>query len=277
VLAVVLALGASVAWGAGDFLGGRTSRSLHVLTVLAISMVAGLAAVAVWAVLSGDAVPGAADLASAAGAGIAGAAGLAALYRGMAIGAMGIVAPISALSPVVPLVVGLARGERPSALQFFGIAVALGGVLLVSREPAGVGRRTAAGTGLALLAATGFGLYFVLLDDAADASVPWAVTAARTTSVALAIPVALLVGATLRPSRAALPALVAIGLFDVGANVLFGLATTRGLLSVVSVLAALYPVVTVLLARLVLGERLGPVQRAGGAAALAGAALIAAG
>lgn len=278
-VAVVLALCASVAWGTGDFLGGRASRGLHVLTVVAISMVAGLAAVLVWALVAGDAFPGGGHAALAAGAGAAGGVGIAALYRGMAIGAMGIVAPISALSPIVPLTVGFARGERPSAVQLAGIAVALGGVLLVSREPAGSGSgaRTAAGTGLALLAAAGFGLYFALLDGAADAGVPWAVTIARATAVSLAVPAALFLGATLRPPASTLPALVAIGAIDVGANVLFALATTRGLLAVVSVLAALYPVVTVVLARLLLGERLDAVQRAGGTAALAGAALIAAG
>jgi drug/metabolite transporter (DMT)-like permease len=277
VLAVSLALCASLSWGTGDFLGGRASRRLHVLTVLATSQLAGLAAVVVWALLSGDALPPATDLALAAGAGLGGAVGLAALYRGMAVGAMGIVAPISALSPLVPLTVGLATGEQPSPLQLAGIVVALGGVLLVSREPSGSGSWRAAGTGLALLAATAFGLYFVLLDGAADASVPWAVTVARATSVTVAVLAALVVGATLRPPLGMLPALVVVGVADVGANALFALATTRGLLSVVSVLASLYPVVTVVLARALLGERLAASQRAGGAAALAGAALIASG
>ena len=116
---ILLALGAS-AWGAGDFLGGRASRVLHVLTVLAVSQLVGLAAVLAWALLSGDDVPAAAELAPAVGAGVGGAIGLAALYRGMAIGAMGVVAPISALSSIVPLVVGIASGERPSRLQLAG-------------------------------------------------------------------------------------------------------------------------------------------------------------
>jgi drug/metabolite transporter (DMT)-like permease len=274
VLAAALALGASLAWGAGDFLGGRAARRLHVLTVLAVSQLAGLAGVLVWALLSGDPTPPAREIAVAAGAGVGGAVGLAALYRGMAVGAMGTVAPISALSPLVPLATGLASGERPSSLQLAGIALALGGVLLVAREPSAAAGRAAAGVGLALVAAAGFGFYFVLLDAAADASVPWAVTAARTTSVALAVPAAIAIGAGLRPPRGMLPAIVLVGVADVGANVLFGLATTRGLLSVVSVLASLYPVITVALARFLLGERLGLPQRAGGAAVLAGAALI---
>jgi drug/metabolite transporter (DMT)-like permease len=222
-------------------------------------------------------VPPLPKLALAAGAGVGGALGLAALYRGMAVGAMGIVAPISGLSPVVPLVVGLASGERPSELQLTGIAVALTGVLLVSREPSATGSRRAAGAGLALVAAAGFGLYFVLLDGAADASVPWSVTTARATAAALALLAALGAGAALRPPARLLPALASVGLADVAANAFFGLATTRGLLSVVSVLASLYPVVTVVLARVLIGERLGALQRVGGGAALAGAALIVAG
>jgi drug/metabolite transporter (DMT)-like permease len=277
VLAVGLALCTSVSWGVGDFLGGLTARQLHVLTVLAVSQVVGLVAVLTWALLSGEAVPPARELALAAGAGTGGALGLAALYRGMAVGAMGIVAPISGLSPAVPLVVGLASGERPSALQLAGIGVALTGVLLVSREPSATGARRAAGVGLALVAAAGFGLYFVLLDGAADASVPWAVTTARATAASLAVLAAVGTGAALRPPARLLPALASVGLADVAANAFFGLATTRGLLSVVSVLASLYPVVTVVLARALLGERLGALQRVGGGAALAGAALIVAG
>jgi drug/metabolite transporter (DMT)-like permease len=275
-MAAALALGASLAWGTGDFLGGRAARVIHVLTVVAVSQLVGLVAVLCWALISSDAFPPAADVAPAAAAGIGGAIGLAALYRGMAIGAMGIVAPISALAPLIPLVVAIAEGENPSAAQLFGTALALAGVAVLSREP-GEQRRRAAGTGLALVAAAGFGSYFVFLDSAADASVPWAVTIARATAATLAATAALSVSGARRPQVSVLPVLAAVGLADVSANVLFGLASTRGLLAVVSVLASLYPVVTVALARIVLGERLAISQRLGGAGAIAGAALVAAG
>jgi drug/metabolite transporter (DMT)-like permease len=275
-VAAALALGASLAWGTGDFLGGRAARVIHVLTVVAVSQLVGLVAVLCWALISSDAFPPAADVAPAAAAGAGGAIGLAALYRGMAIGAMGVVAPISALAPLLPLVVGLAAGERPSAVQLLGTGVALASVAVLSSEP-GEQRRRAAGTGLALVAAAGFGSYLVFLDAAADTSVPWAVTIARATAATLAVTGALRVSASVRPPLPVLPALVAVGLADVGANVLFGLASTRGLLAVVSVLASLYPVVTVVLARVVLGERLAISQRLGGAGAIAGAALVAAG
>jgi drug/metabolite transporter (DMT)-like permease len=276
-LAIGLALGASVVWGLGDFLGGLKSRGLHVLAVLALSQVAGLAAVGVWLAVSGDERPGVPTLGVAAAAGLAGAVGLAALYRGMAIGAMGIVAPISAVSAAIPFSVGVASGERPGAVQLAGVVLALAGVGLASRQPVHLGGGRAAGVGLALLAAVGFGLYFVLFDNAADASVPWAVVTARSASSAVAVGAALAGGIALRVGRRHLPALVAIGVCDVGANVLFGLATTRGYLSVVAVLAALYPVVTMALAALLLHERIAASQRLGVAGALAGAALISVG
>jgi drug/metabolite transporter (DMT)-like permease len=272
----LLALGASLSWGVGDFLGGRAARVMHVLTVVAVSQLVGLAAVLCWAMLSSDRFPPAPDLGPAAAAGVGGAVGLAALYRGMAVGAMGVVAPISALAPLIPLAVGLATGERPSAGQLLGTALALAGVAVLSREPSGR-RGRAAGAGLAIVAAAGFGSYFVLLDAAADTSVPWAVTVARATAAALALAAAVGVSAPLRVPLPLLPTLIVIGLADVGANVLFGLASTRGLLAVAAVLASLYPVVTVALARIVLGERLAASQRLGGAGAIAGAALVAAG
>lgn len=276
-IAIALALGASLSWGLGDFLGGLKSRTLHVLTVLVLSQVAGMAAALTWVALSSEGAPGWSSTLLGVGAGASGCLGIAALYRGMAIGAMGIVAPISAVAAVIPFAVGIGSGERPGALQVAGIVVALAGVAVASREPAHLGGGRADGIGLALLAALGFGLYFVFADRAAEESVPYAVATARGASLLLALAAALVVGVSLRPGRATLPALAAVGLCDVGANMLFSLATTRGYLSVVSVLAALYPVVTVGLAALVLHERVAPTQRLGVVGALAGAAMITAG
>ena len=272
--AIALALGASVLWGVGDFLGGIGARRLATLAVVAISQVAGLAAVVVVAVAAGGEFLGAEALAAAAGAGIAGAIGLAALYRGMAVGAIGVVAPISASAAVVPVVVGLARGERPATLQIVGIAVALVGVFFVAREPEAV-RGLSAGVPLALLAAAGFGSYFVFIDRASADDAYWAVLAARAASSTLALTLAGARG-VLRVPRSALPMLIAIGLFDVGANLLLALALNKGFVSVVSVLASLYPVATVLLAIAVLHERPSRSQALGGAGALAGVALISA-
>jgi drug/metabolite transporter (DMT)-like permease len=276
-LAIVLALGAAFSYGIGDFLGGVSARRAHVLTVLVLSQVVGAAAVAIWVVAAGEGFLGARAVAAAVGAGLCGAAGLGALYRGMAIGAMGVVAPISSVSASLPFVFGVAQGERPSGLQALGAVVALAGLAAVSRTPDGPGSGLAAGVGLALLAAAAFGLYFVLLDTAAHDSVPWSVLVARLASSALALTALLVVGAALRPEARLLPAIVAVGICDTGANVLFALATTRGLVSVASVLTSLYPAVVVALAAAVLHERVGRTQLVGAAAVLAGAGAIAAG
>lgn len=272
--AILLALGASVSYGFGDFLGGLTARSTHVLRVLALSQPFGAALVVVWVALSDDPFLGAGATLAAIGAGLGGVAGLAALYRGMALGAMGVVAPISSMAAALPFAVGIARGERPSVLQFVGAVVALAGLGLVSRTDAEVRGRIAAGVGLALFAALGFGLYFVLLDVAADESASWAVLVARLSSSSFAVGAALVAGVSLGLPRRLLLPVLGVGLCDVGANVLFAVATTKGLVSVVSVLTSLYPAVTVALAAALLRERLGGIQLAGAGAVLAGAALL---
>lgn len=276
-LAVGLALGAALSWGCGDFIGGRAARTLHVLTVLAISQLAGAAAVGVWVIVDGGSTPSLRGVLWAMGAGVAGCFGLAGLYRGLAIGAMSVVAPISAAAAIVPFVFGIASGERPGTIRIIGAALALVGIVLVSREPGHSGGGWASGVGLALVAALGFGLYFVGIDRAATEGAAWAVLVARGTSSALALLVAASVGAALVVRGRSLATVLAVGVLDVGANVLFALSTSRGLVSVVAVLASLYPVATVALARLVLSERIGRGQWAGAAAAVAGAALISAG
>jgi drug/metabolite transporter (DMT)-like permease len=276
--AAVLALLGAACWGIGDFFGGLAARKAHVLTVLVASQAIGLAGAVVWVLASSDAPPALEDVLPAVGAGACGALGLAALYRGMAIGAMGIVAPISAAGPIVPLAVDLARGVSPSALQWVGIAVVLGGITLLAREPGGARRAgLAAGVALALAAALAFGLFVVGLDAAADGGVPWTILAARSTSTLLALTLALFASVALVPPARLVPAVVAVGVFDTSANVLVAFATTRGSAGVVAVLSALYPVATIVLARVVLGERLDRTRRVGGALALGGAAAVAAG
>ncbi len=277
-MTALLALGGALSWGIGDFIGGIAARRIAVLTVLAVSQAIGLVGVVLWVLLARDPFPGVPELLPAALAGLAGAVGLGALYRGLALGAMGIVAPISAASPLVPLAVDAGRGIVPAAVQVLGVVLVLAGIVTLSREPSSGNRRMAAGAGLAVLAALGFGLFVVGIDAGADESAPWAVVAARSASVTLAVAAALLITRTsLRPPRTLVPALVAVGVFDTGANVLVAFATTKGAAGIVAVLSALYPVVTVLLARLLLGERLSASRRVGGVVALAGAALVAAG
>ena len=277
-MAALFALSGALLWGVGDFLGGIASRRIPVLTVLAVSQAVGLAGLAVWIALANDSFPGVVDLLPGAAAGVAGLIGLGALYRGLSIGAMGIVAPISAAGPVVPLVIDVARGTLPSPLQWLGVALVLTGIAALSLEPPASGqRRVAEGAGLAIVAALGFGAFFVGIDAAADESVPWAVGAARLAAVAIAFGAVAVMSAPLRPPRSLVPALVGVGAFDTGANVSVAYATTEGTVGIVAVLSALYPVVTVVLARFFLHEALSPRRRLAAASALTGAAFVAAG
>jgi drug/metabolite transporter (DMT)-like permease len=281
VLAVALGLSSSLCWGLADFLGGLQSRSVRVLAVLLVSQGAGLLAIAIGIAIAQPAVPPIGDLWPAAAAGLAGALALSAFYRALAIGTMSIVAPISSTGAALPVIVGIATGDRPSVVQILGIAAAVGGVILASRELDEDRPATAvparASIGLALLAAVGFGTFFIGMKAGADASVPWALLAARVASVVAVLVVVLAVRVPLPTAPRRLGALVLVGLLDAGANALYAAASTEGLLSVIAVLGALYPVSTVLLARLVLGERVRRIQEVGIVAALAGVVLIAAG
>ena len=277
-MAAVLALCGGLMWGVGDFFGGFASRRLAVITVVVISQAIGLASLLLWVFLTGDSFPGVTQLLPAALAGVAVFIGLAAFYRGLAIGAMGIVAPISAAGPVVPLAVDAARGTTPEALQWLGIALIVLGVASLSWERSAVGRaKVAVGTGLAIVAALGFGLFYVGIDAGADESGAWAVIAARAAAVSAGALAAVVMSTSLRPTRSLLPMLVAVGLVDTSANVLVATATTYGAVGIVAVLSSLYPLATVVLARFVLNERLSATKRVGGVVALAGAAFVAAG
>ena len=248
--------------------------------MLLVSQAAGLVGLVVLVAARGEPPPSVGDLWPAAAAGAAGAAALGAFYHGLAIGTMSIVAPISATGAAIPVAVGLAGGDRPSGLQMAGVAVAVVGVVLASRELDESGRRperARRSVALALVAAVGFGSFFVGMDRAADADVFWARLVARSASVAMAAAaVAVLRPAFAVPSRR-LPALASVGALDVSANALYAWGSTEGLLSLVAVLGSLYPVVTVLLARAVLHERVRAIQDVGIVAALLGVGLIAGG
>lgn len=279
-LPIASALSSSLCWGLADFVGGLQSRRLPVFVVLLVSQGAALLAAMAVALLSGESLPPAGRVAAGMAAGAAGVLALACFYRALAIGTMSIVAPIAATGAVVPVIVGMASGDRPSGVQIAGMALAMAGVVLASREIHDDEQKAAdarLAVTLALITALGFGLFFVGMERAASGGVLWALVSARVASVAC---VGLLTARS-RPSfagvRPALAPLVAIGLLDGAANGLYAFATTEGLLSVVAILGSLYPVVTILLARMVLGERVRRIQELGIAGAVAGVALIAAG
>lgn len=276
--AVLLALAASASWGVSDFLGGLKTRAAPVLTVLSVSQPAGLVLLGAIVLVRWQSPPHGLPILWAVLAGIGGAVGIGALYQGLAVGSMGIVAPITSTSPLIPLTVGLARGERPSAIQLVGIGVAIVGVAFAGWEPGAPGarRRLSTGAGLALLAAVAFGSSQVALQSAAADDPYWATFILRIASSLLVLAALL----RFRPGRGRAGmwiVLIAIGLLDSAATELFAVATTKGLLSVVAVLASLYPVLVAILARVVLHERLTAVQRGGAVAAVAGAAAISAG
>lgn len=293
-MAVLLGLSAAIVYGSSDFLGGLASRRSPVLAVVAGSQLAGLVALLPLLPLLPGAVTAAA-LGWGAASGVAGGAGVALLYRGLSRGRMGIVAPTTAVgAAALPVVVGLLAGERPGAAALAGIAVALAAIVLVSLTPAptstgvpeavgpGVGvafpggdqRRLPAGLPEAVAAGLAFGAFFILLARAGTDSGLWPLVGARGGSTALVVLGAVATGRSLRPVAGSWGLIIASGVLDMAANALYLLATGTGLLSLVAVLTSLYPASTVLLARVILHERLAPLQLLGLGLAAAGVALI---
>lgn len=277
-LSAFLALTASLSWGVGDFLGGVKARVLPALTVLAASQPFGLAALGIAVAVRGTGVPGD-EVAWSALAAVFGTVGLIAFYRGMAAGAISVVAPIAAIAAGIPVVWGVAvSGDHVSGLQALGFVAALGGGVAASLELRPERTQLAAGVGWAALAMLCFGAYYIPMHAASTQDWLWPAFLFRCTSVTLVWTVVLV--RRVRPAgfRAHWVGLVAIGILDTAGNALYAAASsTHGLISVVSVLASLYPVVTVLLARLVLGERVQRTQDAGVVVALVGVVLITAG
>ncbi len=248
--------------------------------VLLGQQLAGGLIVAAVIVATAEALPGGRSVGLSLLAGLTGAVALGAFYRALAVGTMSIVAPISASGVTLPVVVGIAGGDRPSAAQAAGLVVTIVGVMLASREvhdDAGGASASRQSIVLALLAAVMFGVFFILTDTVADDSILWLLLLGRTASVAALVAIVVARPPAVRPKRSDLGPLAAIGALDLAATGLYAVALTEGLLSVVAVVGALYPIATVLLARGVLKERLQRVQTIGVALAFLGVAAVAAG
>ncbi|GAB2935312.1 EamA family transporter [Nonomuraea fastidiosa] len=274
-MTVILATACAIVYGTADFFGGLATRRSRVLSVVVLSQTAGLALILVLLPLLPGAY-GTLALSWGLAAGLAGAAGLVLFYRALATGVMSVVAPTTAVtSAALPVVFGLATGDRPGVQALVGVALALGAVLLVSQEGKGGGQVTPRSVLVSLAAGAGFGGFFILLSMAPDDSGLWPLVGARLSSVSVVALLALLTGRGLRPGAGSLPVIVAAGVLDMTANVLYLLAQRDGLLSLVAVLVSLYPASTLVLANRVLGERLRAVQIAGVVCALAAVALIA--
>jgi drug/metabolite transporter (DMT)-like permease len=278
-MTVALALCASLLWGTADFLGGTVARRLPATGVVLVSQAAALVGLLVVAAATGAFDDPAGYVGWAIAASLVGVVALVSFYAALAAGTMGVVAPIAALGVLVPVVVGLAQGDRPSAWQGVGVALAIVGVVLASGPEVRGGASSGGGRPLALagVAAVGFGTVIVCVSHGARVSTTMTLLVMRATSVAVLLPLAALGAVAIRAGRRDLPILVATGAGDVTANAALAVASTRGLLSVVAVLSSLYPAVTVLLARAVHDERLARVQMMGVTAALVGVVLIASG
>ena len=278
-MGIAFALAASAAWGSADFIGGIKSRDYSAIAVLFTIEVSGLLVGLIVLGVIQDPFPSTRATLCALGAGTAGIIALGAFYRALAIGTMSIVAPISATGVALPVVVGIATGDHPSPVVVAGLIVTTAGVILASREvhedvdQASIARMSIV---LALVAAVGFGTYFIGADVAADDSVIWTVILGRVVAIPV-VGLLLLARGTRMPRGPDLSLLAIAGCGDLAATGLYGLANTHGALSIVSVVGSLYPVATIGLARLVLNERIRRIQAIGVAAALTGVALIALG
>ncbi|HSK91604.1 MAG TPA: EamA family transporter [Euzebyales bacterium] len=274
-MALLLALGSGLTFGVADFAGGLAAKRAAATVVTLVSQAIGLVVLLpLLALLPGT--PSPAAFASGALAGIAGAAGVVAYLRALALGPMGVVAPLaSVVGVMVPVMVGVAAGERPSLLAATGIAIGLVAITVV----AGGGRADravsggAAGPLLALAGGAAFGVFFVLLDLTPPGSGLWPLVGARGASLAL-LGVLVTVLRQDLPPPAALPMVALSGVLDMLANILFLLATRAGMLTVTALLASLYPVVVVILARQLLAERLRRPQIVAVVLALAAVAVI---
>ncbi len=284
-MVILLGLTAAVLYGSGDFLGGMAARRTHVLTVLMLAETAGVIVALAAAAMS----PGPAHLAGLAwgiSAGLVGGLGLIIFYIGLATGPMSVVAPVSGLvSTVLPVGVALAEGERPAVSVYAGALLCLVAIVLASsaagtsaaRRPSrpGPGRAIAYG----MVSGASFGLFFLLIRNAGQSGELWPVAAGRIGELAAVLAATAVAGRGLRPrpaDRWLLLAAASAGVIDVAANICYVAATRTGMFGLAVVLASLYPGVTVLLARVVLGERLRWVQRAGLGLAAIGILLVAA-
>lgn len=279
-MAIALGLAVALVYGAADFLGGRTSRGNRPAAVVAVSQLTSLVLLGLLLVVDATSPPGARSLGLGAASGVVGLVGVLLLYRGLAVGRMGVIAPVTAVgAAILPLGYGITSGERPSATALVGVVLALVAVVLVAsggtatdgpHEPTSAKELTLAAT-----AGAAFGAGFILLAESGEGSGFWPLLAARSASVPLAVAAALAGGHRLVITRGSRVAVVAAGALDVIAIALYLLASRRGLISLVAVLGSLYPAATVLLARLVLREHLVRTQLVGLVLALAGVVLIA--
>ena len=259
---VGFALAASLAWGAGDFSGGVATRRAKVLSVVIAAHAIGLMMLIALALIWSEPFPTTLDIIWGSVAGLAGALGVVAFYQSLSVGRMGIVAPITAmLSAAVPVLFGAFFEGLPGPLQLTGFVLALIAVGLISGL--GVVKGRPKGLGLAFLAGLGFGSFFILISRVSPGAIFWPLAAARLASFLFLLAVILVRRQEIIPKKSVLPVVFLAGALDVAGNVFFVLATHAGRLDVAAILSSLYPAVTVLLASIILKERVTRIQTIG--------------
>lgn len=283
-MASLLALLSAAAYGAADFLGGVAARRSSAVATVIVSQAAGLVLLLFALPLLPDTIVTTLDVAWGAGAGLAGGSGVALLYRALALGPMSVVAPLTAVcAAAIPVVVGLWLGERLTPMTSAGIALAAVAIALVGQErrarAPGAGGRGVSAAALRLAIASGVlvGLFFVCLERTSVASGLWPLVPARATSIALFTAFAVSTRRPVMVPASVRGAAIGGGALDMLANALYLIAVQQGQLSVVATLASLYPASTILLARVVFGERWSRLQASGVVLAVLASALIVAG
>ena len=279
-MAILLALGASLVWGLTNFFGGVEARRLPLLTMLLVSQAAGFSVIALVVAIRGVSAPDAETLAIAAGSGIVSAIALGTMFRALTIGKFGVVMPIIASSATIPVLFAIVRGERPSAIQVVGIIAVIAGVSIVARGPGGpssAGGKGREGVALAVIAVVLIGVVLIGLDRAAEQDAYWAVFVLRLATFSSLLTAALVVAHLPLTNSRRVGMLALVGFLDIAGFILFAVATTKGFLSVVVVLGSLYPVVTMAVARVRLGECLSPTQRVGALGTMVAVVLVIAG
>ena len=275
-IAISLSLIACFCWGLSQFFAGIKTRTLPVLTILAYSSTAGFMVLAIGLVAMGSAMPRDPNLFYAGLAGAMGIGGVYSLYRGLAVGAISIVIPISSLGALLPVMASLLMGEMPGAVQGIGMVAAISGGVLISipQHTGGQAKHPVKGILPAIGAALGFGSFYILMDVSGAIDPLWAAAASRLISLIIVMGAVLWKGPKLKIKATHLPVVFMIGALDAAAAFSYTVATTKGLLSLVAVISSLYPVVPVALATLFLKERLRGLQLPGVILIILGVMLI---
>jgi drug/metabolite transporter (DMT)-like permease len=274
-LSIIYGLISAASWGAGDFSGGLAAKRTPVYSVILISQLLGGLLLIALAFMFQEPIPAARYWLIGGLAGACGTLGLTALYQGLASGQMGVVTPIAAVvSAILPVLVGIYNEGLPAIQQLFGFALGILSVWYLSRESKQKNMKSGS-MKLSLAAGIGFGMFLILIDQVSDQSLIWPLVSARISSVVLFLLIAILLGKKIYPNRSQLSIIALAGFFDTGGNAFFALASRYGRLDISAVISSLYPAATILLAWMILKEKLAASQWVGVCAALLAIALIA--